>query len=121
MRIFEEFSLFKGKTKDWFNKQWKSLKGDLEETFGKPDQNQRFKQTRIHNYKKLLGADNKYKKDLWFNEAVKTGLPGIYTFKSNYAKSNWFLFQQDIIKHQDDAYKILEKLFDSTSQKNEWM
>lgn len=40
--------------------------------------------------------------------------------KKNYAQSQWFLFQQAVIKHQDDAFRILEKLFETTSQKNEW-
>ena len=120
-RIFEELSLFKGKTKDWFNKQWLSLKGDIAEAFGMPDQNQHLKQVRIHNYKKILGVEHRYTKDFWFNQAVKSGFPGNHTFKTNYAKSHWYLFQKEIIKHQDDAYKILRSLFEATGQKNEWV
>ena len=119
-RIFEELCLFKGKTKDWFNKQWLSLKGDIAEAFGKPDQNQHLKQTRIQNYKKILGVDNRYTKESWLNETVKSGFPGNHTFKLNYAKSHWYLFQKEIIKHQDDSYKILQPLFEATEQKNEW-
>ena len=128
----------KGKTKDWFNKQWLSLKGDIAEAFGKPDQNQHLKQQRIQNYKKILGVDNRYTKEfshkgiihtkqqaasvhLWLNQAVETDFLGNHTFKANYAKSHWFLFQKEIIKHQHDSYKILQPLFEMTDQKNEWV
>ena len=120
-RIFEELCLFKGKTKDWFNKQWRMLKGDIAEAFGMPDQNQHSKQHRIQNYKKIFGVDNRYAKDCWFNQAVKSGFPVNHTFKANYAKSHWYLFQKEIIKHQDDSYKILQPLFEMTDQKNEWV
>ena len=111
----------KGKTKDWFNKQWLSLKGDIAEAFGKPDQNQHLKQQRIQNYKKIFGVDNQYTKERWFNQAVKSGFPGNHTFKPNYAKSHWYLFQKEVINHQDDAYKILQPLFEATEQNNEWV
>ena len=137
-RIFEELCLFKGKTKDWFNKQWLSLKGDIAEAFGMPDQNQHLKKARIHNYKQILGVDNQYFNELshkgiihtkqqaasvhlWLNQAVKTDILGNHTFKANYAKSHWYLFQKEIIKHQDDSYKILQPLFEMTDQKNEWI
>ena len=120
-RIFEELCLFKGKTQDWFNKQWLSLKGDIAEAFGKPDQNQHLKQQRIQNYNKIFGVDNRYTKESWLNEAVKSVFPGNHTFKANYAKSHWYLFQKEVINHQDDSYKILESLFEMTKQKNEWV
>lgn len=120
-RIFEELCLFKGKTKDWFNKQWRMLKGDITEAFGRPDQNQHLKQVRIHNYKKILEVERHYAKDLWFNQSVKSGFPGNHTFKNNYAKSHWYLFQKEVINHQDDSYKILQPLFEMTDQKNEWV
>ena len=144
-RIFEELCLFKGKTKDWFNKQWLSLKGDIAEAFGMPDQNQHLKQQRMQNYKKILGVDNQYFNELshkginiplagiilttqqaasdhlWLNKAVESDMTGNYIFKKDYAKSDWYLFQLEIIRHQDDSYKILESLFDTTGQKNEWV
>lgn len=113
------------------------LKGDIAEAFGMPDQNQHLKQVRIQNYKKFLGVDNQYFNELshkgiihtkqqaasvhlWLNQAVKIDFLGNHTFKANYAKSHWYLFQKEIIKHQDDSYKILQTLFEKTDQKNEW-
>ena len=120
-RVFEELCLFKGKAMAWIERQWQVLKGDIDECFGRNDQSQHFKKARITKYKKILGTGNRYKKDLWLSQAVQKDFYGNLIFKKNYAQSHWFLFQQEIIKHQNETYKILEPLFETTNQKNTWV
>ena len=120
-RIFEESCLFRGKTSQWISREWKKLREDLLECFGRPDPLRTLKMERFEKYKSILGVHDAYENDLWLNEAVEQNTEKNHIFKLGHPESHWFRFQKAIIQHQKSAYEVLENLFNKTDQKNEWV
>ena len=109
-RLFEELSRFNGKKNQWIKKEWKQLEKDLIESFGDQDQLQIRQGSRKDKYKSILGVKTDYDKSTWFDKAVR--VEGIiqkeYFSKNNFKKSHWYQFQEQVIKHQDESWEILD-------------
>ena len=111
-------------------KDWSRLKGDLEnaisDEYKGEDKN---KNTRISNYKKLISNFKEYDKNEWFDNAVETKIKGLkdirdwgplnrvnifpdkYNKRNGFGDSPWYKFQEAIKDHQRVANKLYAKLY----------
>lgn len=113
----------------------KGLRKDLDLAIGEIDQGNESSQARIQRYIELSGATpyggtklDPYDMDRWFLGAVGERVHGLrdrknnvlnrwdpftdtYTWQSvsNYRTTDWFLFQEAVKSHQNDAWSVLEE------------
>jgi len=94
-------------------RKWKQLEKDLIESFGEQDQLQIRQESRKAKYKLILGVKTDYDKSSWFDKAVR--VEGLirreYFLQKDFKKSDWYQFQVQVIKHQDQSWEVLEEVF----------
>ncbi len=100
-----------------------ALQEEIRRAIGAYDKNNRKQEKRIDRYKRLIGHDlvEDYNKKSWFKIAVQRKRKEVidyitdmkstkyyYSWKENYADSNWYSFQEAVKAHQDKAMEILQ-------------
>jgi hypothetical protein len=124
-RIFDYYCVYTGKSKT--SKIKTKLIGDLSEAIGEEAEDvskaTSEKDNRITRYEALIGNDFiEFDPDDWFDKAVReeksdpSGASGqsktTYSWKPDYANSDWFKFQEAVKQHHDFAFSILRETFD---------
>jgi hypothetical protein len=97
------------------------LLGELSDAIGNEAEIDSTKDSRDENYNSLLGPDYvKYSERQWFDNAVDEAVDPetvgtsnlrTLTWKQNYMKSDWFLFQKAVRQHHDVAMNVLKDTF----------
>jgi hypothetical protein len=103
----------------------RQLVGDLDAAIGAETESESgaLKQSRLANYRTLLGGDYKeYEKSQWLDAAVEQRVDAnsigsgetkyIYSWKSDYRNSDWLKFQEAVKVHQTVALSVLSKTFE---------
>ncbi|MBF8984064.1 hypothetical protein IZY60_10995 [Lutibacter sp. B2] len=109
------------------------LSKDLAYAIGKLDQKNRYKEARIKRYKELANRKEygntelkDYTKDEWFYDAVKLNTEetksDLYNWKDqkHYKKSDWYMFQEAVKEHQEEAMNILKERNFKDIQLEKW-
>ncbi len=121
-KIFDFYCNFTKPGKDASSDK-KKLLGEVGEAIGNEVEEDSSKDTRITNYKDILGADyTDYEKQQWFDDAVirvvegvATGLDNMkykYLWKKDYKMSNWYAFQEAVKQHHNVALNVLKGTYE---------
>ncbi len=114
--LFEKYKKYidpKAKKRDIEN-AWNDLNRRLSRAIGKEAKvGSEGRSRRINNYLNIARDMKKYRKDAWFNKAIrKTGFLGrVLRKKKDFNNSHWFRFQEAVQDHQDDAIALLDSIF----------
>jgi hypothetical protein len=115
--LFEKFNRYidpKVKKRDMEN-AWNNLHRRLSRAIGKETKvSADGRSRRIKKYLSIADDMKRYRKDAWFNKAIrKTGLLGnIYRKKDGFINSHWYGFQEAVREHQKIAIKLLKSRFE---------